>query len=152
MSAATQTPLAFVTGAAIGFVMRLAPMTGFWTAVLVLTSLERIGARTSTGEVPAGPEPWHAAGRGAGLQRLLDVDRGVRAEFLVMRSPSPVDVALTGGFFAVAGAVLVAALWRLHRAMAAARAVCVAEARERYAEAYNAAQEDTDGRGPRPPG
>lgn len=144
--AATATPLPFVINALLGFVMRLAPMTGFWTAVLVLGSLARLGvSRVRPEDFP----PDRSLGMRPVGDLAFDVFWMSTAAFIPMflfRSPSLLDVVLTLVFFVVAGAVLVVALWHLHVAMARTKAICLDAARTRHAKAYRMALEDADGR------
>ncbi|MBA2255173.1 MAG: hypothetical protein H0W07_08675 [Chloroflexi bacterium] len=146
VAAARETPLPFALGAVIGFVMRLAPMTAFWTAVIVLVSLSRLGAPRVR---PENFPPDRSLGMRPVGELAFSVFWLATAAFVpifVIRSPSMLDVALSLGFFAVAGSVLVLALWRLHTAMARSKVICVEAARTRYAKAYRAALEDTDAR------
>jgi hypothetical protein len=145
VAAARSTPLPFILGGLIGFVMRLAPMTGFWTALLVLVELDRLGARRSQ---PADFPPDRSLGMRPVGELAFMVFWLVAAAFVpifIVRSPSLLDVLVSVTFFAGEGAILVLALWRLHRGMVRTKGICLAEGRERYAQAYRAALDDPHG-------
>lgn len=142
---ARSTPVPFVLGGVIGFLMRLAPMTGFWTAVLVLVALDRLGARQSQ---PEDFPPDRSLGMRPVGELAFTVFWLVSAAFVpifIVRSPSVIDVLVSVSFFGGEAAILVLALWRLHRAMLRSKAICLAEGRDRYAQAYRAALDDPHG-------
>jgi hypothetical protein len=121
--------------------IRLPMMTAFWTAVVALTAIARLGRmRVRLGTFPED--------RLLGLQPVGDL--GFRVFVLVAVVFGPLFAERTSNLFSLAvnfvflAAVLGAmalSFWRLHRQMAEARAGYVAEARARYAAAYRAAAE-----------
>lgn len=141
--AAAAAPGPFAFSFAVGFLIRIPTLTAFWTAVIALLEVARLGR---DGRLATFPEDRSLGFQGVG-ELVFELFGLLGAGFLpvLLLSGGFGDLALNGALLGGSMAVMVLAIWRLHHRMTAARDDAITEARARYAQAYRgAAQAPTD--------